>query len=68
MPKMQPGETVVKRYLLPYARSLEKKTALVGVRDDTADRGFANVLLPLRGAHGSPAVHTSASGSPARPN
>jgi len=65
IPRVQPGESVIKRYLLPYTPSLESKTALVGVRDDTADRGFANILLPLGGIHANATVRTS---SAARPN
>ena len=46
--KLKPGETVVKRYLLPGAASFEGKSALLGVRDNTPDRGFANVLVALK--------------------
>jgi hypothetical protein len=59
IPQMQPGDSVTKRYILPYTPSLEEKTALVGVRDDTADRGFANLLLPLGGVHAQSLVRTS---------
>jgi hypothetical protein len=61
MPKVNPGETVVRRYVLPYAAGLEEKTALVGVRDDTPDRGFANLLLPLGGVRGSGVLRSSSS-------
>ena len=46
--KMKPGETVVKRYLLAGAAGFEGKSALLGVRDNTTERGFANVLVSLR--------------------
>ena len=62
VPKLPAGETAVKRYLLPYTPSLENKTALVGIRDDTPDRGFANLLLPLGGVHDSSIVRTSSAG------
>ena len=67
MPRMQPGETVVKRYLVPYAPALEQETALVGVRDNTVDRGFANLLLPLGGVYANTVLHTSSAARPARP-
>lgn len=63
VPRLKPGETIVKRYVLPYAKNLEQKTALVGIRDDTADRGFANLLLPLSGIYDSTVVRTSSSGA-----
>jgi len=45
---------------LPYSRELQRKTALIGIRDETPDRGFANVLLPL-GSHLDNAVLRSGS-------
>jgi hypothetical protein len=46
--KLKPGETVVKRYLLPGSAGFAGKSALLGVRDNTPERGFANVLVSLR--------------------
>jgi hypothetical protein len=67
VPHVKPGETVVKRYELPYSRELERKTALIGIRDDTPDRGFANLLLPLGSRHGSAPLRTGSSGESASP-
>lgn len=68
VPRLPPGETATKRYLLPYTPSLEDKTALVGVRDDTPIRGFANMLLPLGGVHAQSIVRSSRAASRPRPN
>jgi hypothetical protein len=68
VPRLPPGETVTKRYLLPYTPSLENKTALVGVRDDTPIRGFANMLLPLGGVHARSIVRSSSAAPRPRSN
>jgi len=59
IPKLRPGESVVRRFLIPYTASLEDKSALVGLRDDTPQRGFANLLLPLRGVHSGTIARSS---------
>lgn len=45
--RVPPGQTIVRRYVLPWSPSFNGASALVGIRDDTLDRGFANVLVPL---------------------
>jgi len=62
--KVAPGDSVVRRYVLPYSPMLEHKNALVGVRDDSPDRGFANLLLPLGGVHARGVAHRASSDSP----
>ncbi len=64
IPKVAPGDSVVRRYVLPYSPRLDDKSALVGARDDSPDRGFANLLLPLGGVHARGIAHRASSESP----